>query len=124
VVAVLFVLVMGGVAFFVVQSNMLPADPTPASSVSVSTAPELPPVVAVPAPTVSFGAPAPSKPTTKLGKPWGTSKNKPAKASSSTTATEPAPQPTTTDKAPDKPPGDVVIDLPTPPADDSVPPAP
>ncbi len=119
VVAVLFVLAIGGVAFFVVQSNMLPADLTPASSVSASTTPELPPVVTVPAPTVSFGAPASSKPTTKLGKPW--SKNKPAKASSSTD--EPAPKPTT-DKAPDKPRGDVVIDLPTPPADDSVPPAP
>lgn len=115
-VTVLFVLAAGGVAFFVVQSNMLPVDPVVIPSASAVTMPEPPPVVVVPSPSVSFAMPATSKPPTKFnGKPWGATKSKTSKPSGST---DPAP------KATDKP-GDIVIEVPTPPADDdSVPPAP
>ncbi len=115
-VALVFVLVAGGVAFFVLQSNLLP--PESVALPSAVTTPEPPPVMVVPDLSVSFAAPAVSKPPTKFnGKPWGTNKSKSVKPGASTDA---APKPSV-----DKPPGDIVIEVPTPPADDdSVPPAP
>jgi len=120
-VGVLFVLAISGVAFFVVQSNMAPPEPVAAPSASAVTMPEPPAVVVVPAPSVGFAAPSTSKPPIKLGKPWGTSKSKTAKPGPSTDS-GPGPGPKSTT---DKPGGDIVIEVPTPPADDdSVPPAP
>jgi len=117
-VMLVFVLVTGGVAFFVVQSNILPPESVAVPSASVVTMPEPPPVVVVPDLSASFATSAASKPPTKFtGKPWGTNKTKSIKPGPSADA---SPKPTT-----DKPGGDIVIEVPTPPADDdSVPPAP
>jgi hypothetical protein len=118
-VVLLFVLILGGVAFFVVQSNMLPPEPIAAPSASAVSMPEPPPVVVIESPSATFATtPATTKvPATKYtGKPFGTNKSKTTKPGPSSTA---APKPT------DKPGGDIVIEVPTPPGDDdSVPPAP
>jgi serine/threonine-protein kinase len=118
-VILLFVLAVGGVAFVVVQSNMMPPEPIAAPSASVVSMPDLPPVVIVPDPSAGFAAPSTSKPLPPkyTGKPWPGNKSKSVKPGTSSDVT---PKPTT-----DKPPGDIVIEVPTPPAeDDSVPPAP
>lgn len=117
-VALVFVLVTGGVAFVVLQSNILPPEPDALPSASAVTIPDPPPVMVVPDLSASFATPVVNKPPPKLGgKPWGTNKSKTVKPTPSADA---APKPTA-----DKPPGDIVIEVPTPPAeDDSVPPAP
>jgi serine/threonine protein kinase len=116
----LFVLAAAGIAFVVVQSNMLPPEPAAMPSASAVTMPEPPPVVVIPSPSSSFTSLPPTTaktpPTKYTGKPLGPGKAKTPKGTSSSDA------PT---KAPDKP-GDIIIEVPTPPAgdDDSVPPAP
>lgn len=115
----LFVLAAGGIAFFVVQSNMLPPEPAGLPSAPPVTMPEPPPVVVIPSPSASFTSLPPSTaktpPPKYTGKPVGPSKTKTNKT---TTTAEPPP------KDPDKS-GDY-IEIPDPPAggDDSVPPAP
>lgn len=116
----LFVLAAGGIAFFVVQSNMLPPEPAGIPSAMEVPMPEPPPVVVVPNPSSSF-TPLPTTtvktpPTKYTGKPLGPGKTKTNKSSSS------GESPT---KSSDKP-GDIVIEVPTPAGgdDDSVPPAP
>lgn len=119
-VLVLFVLAAGSVAFYVVQSNMPPPEATTMPSASAVPMPEPPPVVVIPPPSASFAAPETSKPTKFVGKPWAPNKPKPVKPGPSVSA-QPSPAPGPTE---DKP-GDVTIELPTPPPDDdSVPPAP
>lgn len=111
-------MVTGGVAFVVLQSNILPPEPDALPSASAVTIPDPPPVMVVPDLSASFATPVVNKPPPKLGgKPWGTNKSKTVKPTPSADA---APKPTA-----DKPPGDIVIEVPTPPVeDDSVPPAP
>ncbi|MDI1448411.1 serine/threonine protein kinase [Polyangium sp. 6x1] len=116
-VGVAFVLAAGGIAYVVVQSNMVPPGPTPAASAPPPPEPIEPPaVVAVPSPTASFGSPLPTtkKGTGKAG-PTTKKTTTPANSSSKT-------PPTATAKEPDPPPEDGTIVIPDPPSD--VPPAP
>ncbi|HMY17661.1 MAG TPA: protein kinase [Polyangium sp.] len=117
---VVFVLVAGGVAYAVYQSNMLPPDTPVLPSASAVAMPEPPPVVVVPSPSVGFAEPVTSKaPTPKYtGKPLGPNKAK-TKPGASTEA--PGPKPADTGKSS----GEVIIETPLPPPDEeSVPPAP
>ncbi|MDC3952830.1 serine/threonine-protein kinase [Polyangium jinanense] len=112
-VGVAFVLAAGGIAYVVVQSNMLPPGPVPAASVPPPPEPIEPPaVVAVPSPTASFGSPIPTtkKPT---GRPGTTTKKTTSPSNTSKT--------TATAKQPDPPPDDGTIVIPDPPSE--VPPA-
>jgi len=109
-----FVAALAGIAYMVVQSNMLPPAPTPAASAPPEPQPiEQPPVINVPSPTASFGATAEPTTTTKKtpvksGTGW-----QPKKTTTPTksTPTKAAPQPE-----------DGTIEIPDPPSE--VPPAP
>ena len=108
-VGVLFVLAAGGIAYVVVQSNMLPPGPVPAASAPpLPERIEPPPVVEVPSPTASFGVAAP---TTKKGTGKTAPTTKKGTAPVNTTSK-------TTTKQP--PPDDGSIEIPLP----DVPPAP
>jgi serine/threonine-protein kinase len=136
-----FVLLAGGVAWLVVQSNMGGTNASPVPAPPTVDTPEPPPVLALPSPTSSFGATTtPTKPTSKGSRPGTGRTTKKTKGDATSTKTDKkapsddltieVPEPAGDEGAPQEPPSHVEPQSPEPaPAwqndsNDTVPPAP